>query len=172
MDIVNKENYMTNEQIHKILSILGKEHTPRRIVIYEKKLDVLSYRINNLFSLKEQLPAMGLSGDYYNIFNDTIHLIVDKKEEDMEEMEDKQFNLIRDLAYLIKERHYYNDYLKESDVSLVDAFSLNDINYIMEILADGRYDGLIDKFVTDFMNDNSKIIKEIMNWEEESELEE
>jgi len=54
--------------------------------------------------------------------------------------------LIRDLAYLIKERHYYNDYLKESDVSLVDAFSLNDINYIMEILADGRYDGLIDKF--------------------------
>lgn len=171
MNIVNKEKYITNEQIHKILSILEKEHTPRSLIIYNNKLEVLLYRIRNLFKFKEQAPAMGLDADYYNVFNDTIHLMVDKSDKEELELEDIQFNLIRDLIYLVKERHHYNDYLKSEDVSLLDIYSMNDINYVSEILSDGRYNDLIDKFVVTFMNSNSKLIKEIMNWKEESELE-
>lgn len=168
MNIANNEKYITNEQIYKILQIFGQEHTPKGITIYENKADVLIFRIKNLFSLKEQLPANGFDGDYYNIFNDTVHLLIDKDEKDIEDI---QFNLIRDLAYLIKERHYYNDYLKENDISLLDVFSMNDINCVLGRLSDGRYDDLIDRFVLDFMNGNKYLIKEIMNWEEESELE-
>jgi hypothetical protein len=174
LKIINKQNYISNEQLKKLFQILGKEHTPRRIIIFENKLNLYLHRIVHFYNYKELLSIE----DYYNILNDTIYLMVNKlDDEEKLEIEEIQFNLIRDLAYLVKHRHYFEDYLKDKDFSIkeviknLDIFSANDINYGLDIYGDGRYDHIIDKFVVDFMNGNKHLIKEIMNWEEEYELE-
>jgi hypothetical protein len=172
MKIYNREKYIKNKQLNEIIKILGKEYIPRNIVIFENRLQNLSYNIRQIFKPTELsyfLFVNELKGDllsFYNPFTDTIRICVFASEE--KSVEDIQADIIYYLIFALRQRHYYNDRVKSDNIklSVSSYFEIEDALSTLERIVNDYLD-LIDKFTEDFMNNNTEKISDIMDWENE-----
>lgn len=150
MKILNKQNFITNIQIERIIKLLGKDYGPRLIVVYETRLDILKYypACYN-FSLEELLGR--LEGSYDETL-DTVYIYIFAQNDDGDDFHSKQLYSLHALAHELRHRYQY-----------INKFLTND---------DERSEKDADKFATNFINYNSYKISKIMNWKEEWTVEE
>jgi len=150
MKILNNQNYITNQQIESIIKILGKNYKPRKIVIYETMLDVLKYYFLCFnFSLEEFRG--GLEGSYDEA-SDVVYLFIYAQTDDGDDRHSKQLYSLHAMVHELRHRYQY-----------VKNFLVSD---------DAKSERDADRFATSFINNNSRKISRIMNWQEEWTVEE
>lgn len=150
MKIINNQNVITNNQIEAIVKFLGKDYTPREIVVYETRFDMLRFytKCGN-FSFEEFSGS--LEGCYDEIL-DVVYIFVFSQTDDGDDLHSKQLYSLHALVHELRHRYQLvNNYLRENEEkSERDA----------------------DKFATRFINSNSSRISKITNWNEEWTVEE
>jgi len=150
MRIINNQNIITNKQIESIIKVLGRNFKPRRIVIYETRLDMLKfYPVCFNFSFEEFSGK--LEGSYDESF-DTVYICVFSQTDDGDDLHSKQLYSVHALVHELRHRYQsVKNFLTDNDEKAEkDA----------------------DKFATNFINNNSHKISKIMNWKDEWTVEE
>ncbi|MDO7788404.1 hypothetical protein [Desulforamulus aquiferis] len=150
MKILNNQNYITNKQLEDIIKLMGQDYKPRKIVIYETKLDILRFYSKCFnFSLEE---LRGELEGCYDESLDIVYIFIFAQTDDGDDLHSKQLYSLHALAHELRHRYQLvNNYLRNDDEkSEEDA----------------------DRFATRFINHNSKKISKIMNWDEEWTVEE
>lgn len=146
MEIINKENILTNKQILTLCNLLSADYFPKKIIIYETRMDLFkSFMISSPILFIRIL--LGRIEGSYLIYFDRIHIFVFSQNDDGDNLHSKQFYSLHALLHELRHRyqHLNNLFISEDDA---------------------------DKFATNFLNKKSKKISKIMNWEDEWEIEE
>jgi len=151
MKIKNNERYITNKQLNKILKFLGNEYSPKQIIICENRLDILKLGFVHCLLMSVSLRIFPIllgkiEGSYNHIFN-RVCVFIFAQDYDDYNYHSKQFYSLHALLHEL--RHYYQ-YVNRLGISETDA----------------------DYFATKFLNTNSLMVKEIMGWKSEWEVEE
>ncbi|MFZ5643471.1 MAG: hypothetical protein ACOY46_07755 [Bacillota bacterium] len=150
MDIVSNGKIFSDRQIIGFVNLLGTDYRPRRIIIYESRLDIIRFypRCFN-FSFEELLGK--LEGTY-DESNDTAYICVFAQNDDGDDVHSKQLYSLHALAHELRHRYQALKglYADDDEMSEVDA----------------------DRFATNFINRNSYNISKIMGWKEEWTVEE
>lgn len=145
MEIINRQNIITNKQIQSFISMLGKDYEPRRLIVYETRSDVIKYYpVCFNFSLEE---LRGEIEGSYDESADTVYICVFSQTDDGEDLHSKQLYSLHALAHELRHRYQAakNFLTNDDELSEKDA----------------------DKFATKFINGNSARISSIMNWQDE-----
>lgn len=164
MNIVNKENYLTTKQIKMFIDLIGKNNAPRHLIVFESRWQRFLYLLQNpdiiwgyFFTLKTGI--FNVSDQNYIPSNDTVELYCyyhnGKPHIRME--------ILKSLAYALRIRHYYYDYLKQEDIDLEDSYVMEDIEICTERVQSPEYIRLIEKYVEDFFNNNLRSINKILH---------
>lgn len=143
--ITHEEIYFTKKQIKKFLKLFDKTYRPKKIIIYEKRIDLFKNLLPVGFSF---LPVLlGKTEGFYNMISDTLCVFVFSENDDGEDQQSFQLYTLHALCHELRHRFQYQTYRMMSEE---DA----------------------DQFATQFMDKNSHAIKKIMRWEDEWEVEE
>ncbi|WP_070000922.1 hypothetical protein [Cellulosilyticum sp. I15G10I2] len=146
MKIINqREFYFKAKQIKKFLKLFDEAYRPETIIIYEKRRDLFKNLLPIGLSF---LPILfGRTEGFYNMGSDTICLFVFSENDDGEDKQSFQLYTLHALCHELRHRFQYmtNRIMSEEDA---------------------------DNFATEFMDKNSRAIKNIMKWEDEWEVEE
>lgn len=152
MIIINNGNIFKDEQIKKIINFLGSDYRPRKIVIYEKRFDMLRHFLKCFnFSIEE---FSGKLEGSYNQETDTAFICVFAQTDDGDDLHSKQLYSLHALVHELRHRYqmvkgiFMDD--EDEDMSERDA----------------------DIFATNFINNNSGKISRIMGWKDEWQIEE
>ncbi len=146
MIIINhREFYFTRKQIQHFLKLFDKNYIPERLIIYEKRGDLFK----NLRPIGLSLLGVlfGRTEGTYNPSTDTVCVFVFSENDDGDDKQSFQLYALHALCHELRHRFQYktNQVMTEEDA---------------------------DCFATDFMDNYSQQIKEIMKWEDEWEVEE
>ena len=150
MKIINNQNMITNLQIEKLVKLLGKDYRPKKIVVYETRLDLFKfYPLCFNFSLEELRGELEGS---YDESTDTAYICIFVQTDDGDNLHSMQLYSLHALVHELRHRYQYvHNYLRrDDDKSEKDA----------------------DRFATRFINSNSRKISQIMNWSQEWTVEE
>lgn len=150
MNILNKQNFITNEQIEKLIKLLGKDYRPKLLVVYETRWDLLKYYPQCFnFSLEE---LRGQLEGSYDEATDTAYICIFSQTDDGDDHHSKQLYSLHALIHELRHRYQYvNNYLRQDDA---------------------RSEQDADRFATRFINGNSRKISQIMHWKGEWTVEE
>ncbi len=153
MQIINKQNYITNKQLTAILKLLGSNYIPKILIICENRKDVFAlYKSLDPFDYITTILDFTIWQGKVEGINDSEQdiIIIYVFSQDYEEYDrqDKQLYSIHALFH--ETRHRWQQYTGYNGDAEIDA----------------------DNFATTFINKNSKKISKIMNWEDEWEVEE
>lgn len=153
MKFINNQNYITNKQLTEILKLLGTSYIPEKIIICENRKDVFDlYKSINPFNYIAMMLDFTIWRGKVEGINDSEQdiVIIYIFSQDYEEYDrqDKQLYSIHALFH--ETRHRWQQNTGYSGEAEIDA----------------------DNFATTFINNNSKKISKIMNWEDEWEVEE
>ncbi|NLD46034.1 MAG: hypothetical protein GX660_02380 [Clostridiaceae bacterium] len=74
-----------------------------------------------------------------------------------------RLEILKSLAYALRVRHYYYDYLKVEDINLEDSYVMEDVEICTERIQSPEYILLIEKYVDDFFNNNLRSINKILH---------
>lgn len=150
MILINKENIISNKQIKKLIKLLGDDYSPKKIIVFETKFDVIikSYQLDPIQMIMVLLGR--IEGTYYG-FRDKVYIYIFSENDDGNDIHSKQFYSLHVLLHELRHR-----WQRVNKSDMVGKDRENDA----------------DKFATDYLNNNSKIISDIMGWEDEWEIEE
>lgn len=76
---INHENVYTNEQLENIIKKLSKHYRPKRVIIYESRLDLLRYLLISptaIYSLLDVRVLVGIIGGTYFPVKDEISMFL------------------------------------------------------------------------------------------------
>lgn len=150
MELINRQNIITNNQIQSIIGLLGKDYEPNRIIVYETRSDVIKYYpVCFNFSLEE---LRGEIEGSYDESSDTVYICIFAQTDDGDDLHSKQLYSLHALAHELRHRYQAAKNFLAKD----DEFSEKDA----------------DRFATKFINSNSARISSIMNWQDEWTVEE
>lgn len=152
MIIINRQNIIKNQQIEKVLKLLGRDYRPGRLVVYETRLDVFRF-LFKCFNLSMEELSGTLEGTYDQT-TDTVYVFVYAQTDDGDDLHSKQLYSLHAMTHELRHRyqHVKGLYTKDAD----EEKSENDA----------------DRFATGFINNNSGKIKKIMGWSDEWTVEE
>lgn len=148
-EIINQTDYLTNQQILDIINLFNnKDGNPKKVILYNKKKDIIRYAkqysiINKIFNIFDMSTWFGKDEGTYFPYEDIVAIYV-FCQKDSSDKQTIQLSLLETLIYELKYRYQIN----------------NDKEFIE------------DNFATKFINENSRIISQIMGWQDEWELEE
>lgn len=167
MKIINKQSFITNSQLQEIINLLGQEYRPSRIIVFERPIESIIYKIKNCFHITEYdlkgMPELqGGQTVQYMILTDTIKIFLDYKKDIMDK-EEKQVNLIFDLVVELRRMYCLGEKMKEMGQKKVEV---SDIINTYGMLMNEPDGSLIYKFASDFMNQNADGLSILMNWKE------
>ncbi|ACV64536.1 hypothetical protein Dtox_3832 [Desulfofarcimen acetoxidans DSM 771] len=152
MIIINNGNVFTDEQLNKIIKLLGKDYKPQKLVIYETRFDMLKHypRCFN-FSLEE---FSGKLEGTYNQATDEVFVCIFAQDDDGDNFHSKQLYSLHALVHELRHRY-----------QLVNNFLTADVD-------EEKAEKDADRFATNFINRKSAKISNIMGWEDEWLVEE
>ncbi len=150
MQIINNQNIITDKQLENIVKILGRDYKPRKMVIYESKLDMLKF-YPACFNFTWEEFSGRLEGSFDDS-SDTVYIFIYAQTDDGDDIHSKQLYSLHALVHELRHRYQYvNDSMYNDDeVSERDA----------------------DRFATKFINKRSNQIRKIMHWDDEWTVEE
>ncbi|MGD9155119.1 MAG: hypothetical protein PVG90_06430 [Bacillota bacterium] len=167
--IHNKEKMITNTQLDQVMNLINpEENNIRKIAFFQTRRENWLYIIKNIKKLKDvllMLPCYGTDA-LYNPLTDAVSIYVYTI--DKVEKEQLQFQIICRLVFVCRIRHYFYDYLKEQDVSLVDTDQLEDTIHCLRLVL-GDYRSLIEKYLLKFMVEKAAELAKIMDWKTDIE---
>lgn len=152
MTIINNGNYFTNKQLNKLMNKLDKSYMPLKLIICENRLDILKlfYNANIIIGILINFNIFMWLGQregvYYPYF-DIVIIFVFSENDDGNNKHSKQLYSLHALLHEL--RHRYQ--------------CVNN----KEILEDD-----CDNFATNFINNKSKLIANIIGWNREWTIEE
>lgn len=146
MEIINhREYYLSKKRIKKFLNLFEKIYRPRRIIIYEKRMDVL--RNIGPVGLSVFEVILGKTEGLYILDTDTVCVFVFSENDDGDDQQSFQLYSLHALCHELRHRFQYKT---GKPMTEEDA----------------------DAFATLFMKKHARAIKKIMGWEDEWEVEE
>jgi hypothetical protein len=152
-EYINPGTYYSNTQLDKIISLLGDDYRPKKIVILEGKLDYLKYILHMRSIYKISLLLFfsawfsKIEGVYIRCL-DEVHIYVYAQDYREYDEFDKALYSVHSLVHELRHRwQYVNKFTEDEETDC-------------------------DKFATSFVNKKSNIISKIMNWKDEWEVEE
>jgi len=156
MQIINKENYFSNKQIDKFMSLFEKAYIPSKLIICENRLDILKIcsKLDKSTALSILIDITVWAGKTEAEFiegSDTIIVYIFSQNDDGDDRQSKQLYSLHALVHELRHRYYTFNNIK---ISL--KFEEEDC----------------DIFATKFIRKKSKTISEIMKWKDEWEVEE
>lgn len=150
MDIISNGKIFKDRQLISFINLLGTDYRPRRIIIYESRLDILKFYLRCFnFSFEELLGKLEGS---YNESDDTVYICVFAQNDDGDDMHSKQLYSMHALAHELRHRYQARKDLYTDD--------------------DNKSEEDADRFATNFINKNSYNISKIMGWKDEWTVEE
>jgi len=150
MKIINPQNIINSQQIAGMIKLLGEDYKPQSMVVYETRWDIIRFfpKCYN-FALEELL---GKLEGAYNEATDTVYLFIFVQTDDGDDVHSKQLYSLHALVHELRHRFQtVTNYLTGDDV---------------------RAEEDADQFATAFINQNSRQISKIMNWQDEWTVEE
>lgn len=152
MIIKNNENYFSNQQLNKIIKYLGEDYKPNKLILCENRLDIfkLLYNANIIIGLSALFNIfvwLGKREGFYYVDYDLIIVFIFSENDDGDNKHSKQLYSLH--ALLHEARHRYQ-YINSKESSEEDC----------------------DNFATDFINNKSKFIAQLMKWKREWTIEE
>ncbi|MFZ5988719.1 MAG: hypothetical protein ACOYWZ_16550, partial [Bacillota bacterium] len=144
--------------------LLGDKYIPRNLIVFESRWQRLLYNVKNpVIKTDYDLfpPSRGIfdvSDQNYIPYTDTVELFCYYHYGKPK----IQIEILRSLAFALRVRHYYYDYLKAEDVNMNDNYMLEDIEICNERTQSPEYTLLIERFVDDFMHKSGKDIRKIL----------
>jgi len=156
MIIINKENYFSNNQLGKFMSLFQKDYIPSKLIICEHRLDIPKIcskldKYTALSILVDITVWTGKTEAEYIEGSDTIIVYVFAQNDDGDDRQSKQLYSLHALVHELRHRYYTFKSIKISlNIEEEDC----------------------DKFATKFIRKRSKIISNIMNWQDEWEVNE
>lgn len=148
MDILNRENTLSNKQIQSIINLLGSKFAPRKIIVYERLREDLKGIDDNL------IPTIG---GYIS-------------KESLSQTGDGKYDRLSDTVYLCT----YNQGLVKHSKQLYSIHGLISLLYLGKQFREYEIVNCEDEstnFATEFVNDHSEEISEIMSWKDGWEIE-
>jgi hypothetical protein len=152
MIIINKGNFFTNTQIEKVVKLLGAGYKPKKIVIYETRMDMFRY-IFKCFNFSAE-EFLGKLEGCYDEASDTVYVCVFAQTDDGDDFHSKQLYSLHAMIHELRHRF--------QAVRSMYAGSANE----------EKAEKDADKYATYVVNRKSGRIKEIMGWQEEWQVEE
>lgn len=165
MKTVNSEHYITTEQLKSFILLLGEKYFPRNLIVFESRWQRFLYNLKNpsITTDYDLFPSprgiFGVPDQNYIPYTDTVELFCYYPYG----KSDIRLGILKSLAYALRVRHYYYDYIKEQDVNLKDGYVLEDIQICKERIYSAEYTMLIEKFVYNFINTNRHEINNILS---------
>jgi Zn-dependent peptidase ImmA (M78 family) len=152
MKIINNGNYFTNTQLNNVINKLNKSYMPTKLIICENKSDMLKlfYNANIAIGMLINFNIFMLLGQregiYYPYF-DIVVIFVFSENDDGNNKHSKQLYSLHALLHELRHRYQCanNKETLENDC---------------------------DNFATNFINNKSKLITNIMGWSREWTIEE
>lgn len=145
MIMVNKQNVFTNKQLNKFFNLLGDDYKPNKLIVCEKRIDIIRYLVIPTSYIQ---AFRGKIEGFYSYLSKTVVLFTFAQNDDGNNKQSIQLYSLHALCHEV--RHHYQARIKFKGDKELDA----------------------DRFATNFINNNSRKIKEIMNWRYEWEVEE
>lgn len=152
MIIINNGNFFTNDQIEKIIKLLGRDYKPAKLVIYETRMDMLRH-FSKCFNFSLEEFRGKLEGSYDEA-TDTVYVCVFAQTDDGDDFHSKQLYSLHAMVHELRHRYQAARGLYTSSA------------------AEEKSEDDADRFATDIVNRKSGRIKEIMGWQEEWFVEE
>lgn len=164
MNIVNKERYISNKKLNLFINLLGPSYFPRNLIVFENRWQRLLYNIKNPAIVGDDdffPPPRGIfdvTDQNYIPYTDTVEIFT------YYHYGDSQISLeiLKSLAYALRVRHYYYDYLKIMNVDLNDSYMMEDIEICKNRIQTPEYISMIEKYVDNLINVNSNEIQQIL----------
>jgi Zn-dependent peptidase ImmA (M78 family) len=152
INIINNENYFTNNQLRDLMNMLDNKYLPSKLIICETKKDVLKLYKN--IALYEYIILL---------------LDITIWTERVEGMYLKQRDTI--IIYMFSQ-NYVNDKLSKQLYSIHTL--MHELRHVWQHRTGykGNKENDADKFASKIVHQKSKKVSRIMNWKDEWEVEE